>query len=418
MKDRFSGAWVAMVAPDLMHSNARTWPRMIALGMVLGITGCALNDTPATDRRISLARAEAIEEIDSILERLVADGTTAGISWAIGTGDGAAIARAHGLADIATQKPLRPTDSFRIASVTKPITAAAVLKLIETQKLSLQDRLSRFFPDYPNGESIKIYQLLSHTAGIPNWWEGELPPDTPAEFPMCPEPHRYLQEMKLASFFKPGESFKYSNSGYVLLGEIIEKASGQTYERFLAENIFRPTGMTTSEMEHIERPSPHWVTGYARVAGGGFSDPQLYHMPFAAGGLRSTALDLLKFMDALLAGKIIPRDLAKQMTTYASLGDGRYTFEAAFVAANSRPPTPQANLAKRGYGLGFNLMEIHDTLVYYHSGGIAGFNSYVLHVPKNRTTVVLLSNTEDGLVPALKEIQRIVITIPPELEPL
>jgi CubicO group peptidase (beta-lactamase class C family) len=385
--------------------------------MVLGIASCALNDAPVGERRVNPTGTKAIEEIDSLLAHLVEDGSAAGISWAIRIGDGAPIARTHGVADIATRKLVRNTDSFRIASVTKPITATAVLKLVETQKLSLQDRLSTFFPSYPNGDDITVYQLLSHTAGIPNWWEGELPQDTPAEFPMCPEPHRYLQHMKVASIFKPGEFYKYSNSGYVLLGEIIDKVSGQPYERFLAENIFGPTGMATSEMEHMGKPSLHWVHGYVRVPEGGFSDPEIYHMPFAAGGLRSTALDLLTFMDALLAAKIVPRELMEQMTSYALLSDGRYTFEAPFVGPNSRPPTPQDNVANRGYGLGFNLMELYGTPVYYHSGGIAGFNSYVLHVPKTRTTIVLLSNTEDGLVPALKEIQRIVIAIPPELDP-
>jgi D-alanyl-D-alanine carboxypeptidase len=315
----------------------------------------------------------------------------------------------YGLADLETHRALLPDAPMRVASLTKPLTAAAMMKLVEMKRLSLADPLSKFFPDYPNGQAITVYQLLSHTSGIPNWWDGDLPTDTPVEFPMCPEPHRYLARMKVASQFEPGAFYKYSNSGYVLLGEIIEQVSGEPYERFLRHHVFAQAQMARTSLELIDRPAANWAHGYVQVRETKtFKEPERYHMPFAAGGLRSTAEDMLRFMEALRAGKIVSRKGVAQMTSYAQTNDGRLTFESPFLAPGAPAPKPQEHIAKRGYGLGFNVMELHGTSVYFHSGGIAGFNAYLIHVPRSDTTLVAIANTEDALVPALKDILSVV----------
>ena len=375
---------------------------VVALGALLATSACTSS---------SLARSEYVEtrsanlsELDALARSLVDEGATAGVSWAIRIGREPARARTYGVSYIQTKRALRSSDRFRIASVTKPVTAAAVLSLVQSGRLSLETRLAKFFPEYPNGQRITVHQLLSHTSGIPNWWEGQLPKGTPNDFPMCAEPHRYLQQMQIASLFEPGSAYKYSNTGYVLLGEIIEKASGQSYEDFLRDAVFAPARMKATELERDENASAFWIHGYAREpATNAFVPPTVYAMPFAAGGLRSTASDVLFFMDALFSGTMLDRDLLQQMTSYARLNDGRMTFEAPFIPPGS-PPKPVDHVTKRGYGYGFNLMELDGTPVYYHSGGIAGFNAYVLHIPRNEVTLVLLANTEDGLMPALKDI--------------
>ncbi len=379
---------------------------MLAL---LVASGCASMDTSKQGSGEDAARTAKIAQIDALLEDLVTDGKAAGIALGIQVEDEDPIIKAYGLADVSTRRKIHGNDQFRIASVTKPLTATAVLKLVEMRKLSLDDQISKFFPAYPNSENITIYQLLSHTSGIPNWWEGELPSDTPKDFPMCAEPHRYLARMKTASTFPPGGFYKYSNTGYVLLGEIIAKLSRQSYDDFLAEHVFAPAGMNNTAMEYIDEPSDTWVKGYARGSDPAvsFVDPEIYHMPFAAGGLRSSVPDLLKFMNALLGGEIVSRERVAQMTSYARVNDGRPTYEARFVAPGNAPSKSQESIDKRGYGFGFNLMELYGRPAYYHSGGIAGFNSYLLHVPENRTTIVLLANTEDGLVPGLNQVLKI-----------
>lgn len=358
---------------------------------------------------VSDSNMARIEAMDSLIRNLVSNKQAAGFSLGIQIGETSPIIREYGLANVEKNLPVKSSDQFRIASVTKPITAAAVLKLVDMGKLSFNDRIDKFFPDYPNGENISVYQLLSHTSGIPNWWEGGMPGNTPASFPMCDSPHIYLQKMGNGSLFKSSEFYKYSNSGYILLGEIIEIVSGRTYDEFLKENIFDIAGMTNTEMEYIERGSERWVTGYALKPDQKmpFVAPDIYHMPFSAGGLRSNAADMLRFVKALRSGKIISKELFNEMTTHAKTKDGKPTYERNYLAPGSEPTKPQENISKRGYGLGFHIMELYQLPAYYHSGGVAGFNSYLIYIPKTNTTIVLLANTEDGIIPILKDIRKL-----------
>jgi CubicO group peptidase (beta-lactamase class C family) len=351
-----------------------------------------------------------INELDTLIQSLILKNKVAGVAFGIQIGDAIPNTREYGFSDLAVKTKVAPMLQFRIASITKPFTATAILKLVEQKKLSLNDKLGTFFQDYPNGKNISIYQLLSHTSGIPNWWDGELPEGTPKNFPMCTHPHQYLQRMKKSALFAPGEFYSYSNTGYVLLGEIIEKISGKSYDDFLRENIFVPAGMTKTEIEHIERSSEQWVKGYAidTTRTVPFVEPEVYHMPFAAGGLRSTVLDLLKFIKALNTEKIISAASVREMTSYALLKSGRPVYEGRY---NSTATRSQENTEKIGYGLGFKLREHNQLPVYYHDGGIAGFQSYLIHVPKNNTTIVLLANTEDALVQVLKDIRQIATEI-------
>jgi CubicO group peptidase (beta-lactamase class C family) len=351
-----------------------------------------------------------INELDSCIQKLILKNKAAGIAFGIQIGDEKPIIRQYGFADLNVKRQIDPSDQFRIASITKPFTATAILKLVEQKKFSLDDKLHTFFPDFPNGKNISIYQLLSHTSGIPNWWDGELPESTPKDFPMCANPHQYLQLMKRNSLFTPGEFYSYSNTGYVLLGEIIENVSGKSYDDFLHENVFVPAEMTDTEMEHIERSSKKWLKGYAidtsRTVS--FVEPEVYHMPFAAGGLRSTVLDLLKFIKALNTEKIISAASVREMTSYALLKSGRPVYEGRYSSTTTKS---QENIEKIGYGLGFKLREHNQLPVYYHDGGIAGFQSYLFHVPKNNTTIVLLANTEDAFTQVLKDIRQIATEI-------
>src|SRR5687767_8232468 len=370
-------------------------------------------DTSYTGISLTENTRKSIDIIDSLIRGLISDKKTAGFAYGIKIGESAIISKQYGLADIEKRLEVQQANQFRIASVTKPITATTALKLVETGKLSLSDPLSKFFPNYPNGQNITIYHLLSHTSGIPNWWDGELPKDAPTNFPMCDNPHLYLQKMKKSSLFDPGQFYSYSNSGYVHLGEIISLVSDLTYEETLKKYIFQPSGMINTEMEFIDHPSKNWIKGYALKKANEipFIEPEVYHMPFSAGGLRSDVKDLINFVSALKSGKIISKELFHKMIEYAKLNNGKPVYEGLYVAINGNPPKPQENIYKRGYGFGFNLMELYNTHVYYHSGGIAGFNSYLIHIPKTNTTIVLLANTEDGIIPALKGILKEAVQI-------
>lgn len=354
------------------------------------------------------------ERIDRLIRSLVDEEQTAGIAFQLEVDTLLSRSKTYGFSDLEEQKQIRPDAPFRIASVTKPITATAVFQLIESGRLSLEDRLNGFFPDFPNGEKITIYQLLAHTSGIPNWWEGGMPEDEPADFPMCRNPHRYLERMERPSLFEPGTFHYYSNSGYVLLGEIIELVSGLPYETYLEKHIFPIAGMKHTEMEYIGHPRKDWVTGYVKREDEQepFSDPQVYHMPFSAGGLRSTAGDLLLFINALEKGRLVSEASFRQMTSYARLNSGAFVYENLFSPTGETIRFPE-NIRKFGYGLGFQIVENFGSKVVFHGGDISGFNSLIMMVPHNGVKMAILSNTENGILSRLKKIEKLAISIDP-----
>jgi D-alanyl-D-alanine carboxypeptidase len=352
-----------------------------------------------------------INKIDSLVQTLITSKKSVGFMLGIKENNKTTILKNYGVKDLVTKKNITNDCEFRIASVTKPITAVAVLTLVEKGKLNLTDTISRFFKDFPNGNKITIYQLLSHTSGIPNWWEGEMPKDEPKDFPMCKEPHLFLQRMKTPSFFEPGTKHYYSNSGYVLLGEIIEIVSGMKYGKYLQENIFGKANMKHTEVEYLPNTSEKWVKGYKQNAPTDttFSDPDIYAMPFAAGALRSNAQDMINFIDAFFKGRLVKAATIKLMTKYAETQSGIPVYDAMFFPDNFTPPPPPSHIKKYGYGLGFNLMEVNNEPIVWHSGGIAGFNSILVYIPKSKTKLIFLSNTENGIMPIWEDIQKAFI---------
>jgi D-alanyl-D-alanine carboxypeptidase len=355
----------------------------------------------------------SIKKIDSLIQTVIVNKKSAGFMLGIKEDNKNVILKNYGFADVNTKTLVTNSSQFRIASVTKPITATAIMILVEKGKLKLTDTISKFFKDFPNGNKITIYQLLSHTSGIPNWWEGEMPKDEPKDFPMCKSPHLYLQKMKNTSFFEPGTKHYYSNSGYVLLGEIIQIVSGKTYEEFLKENIFSKANMKHTEVEYLPNASIKWVKGYKQNSeiDTMFTNPDVYAMPFAAGCLRSNAIDMLKFLDALYNGKIIKKFTLLQMTTYAIINNGTPVYDAVFFANNTVAPPPPNHIKKYGYGLGFSMMEVYGKQIIWHSGGIAGFNSILIYLPKSKTKLIFLSNTENGIMPIWEDIQKLLVNI-------
>jgi D-alanyl-D-alanine carboxypeptidase len=347
------------------------------------------------------------KKIDQLVSELAVIKRTAGVAYGIQIGNVISDNKEFGFDDLEKKTPIRKNAQFRIASMTKPITATAIMQLIEKGKLSLDDTIDKFFPNLANASKITIYQLLSHTSGIPNWFEAEMPKDEPKDFPMCKNPHIYLERMGIKSLFEPGTFHAYSNTGYVLLGEIIEIVSRQSYFEYLKSNILAPANMVDTEMEYVEQPSPNWVKGYAfnPELSNPFTKPEFYHMPFSAGGLRSSISDVMKFMTALQAGKLISKGSYEKMTSYALVKNGQPVYDNLFSPSGQKPNFP-SNIKKWGYGLGFQIIENFGTKVISHGGDIAGFNSVLMYIPKNNTTIVILSNTENGILSKLRDIEK------------
>ncbi|MCB0638713.1 MAG: serine hydrolase, partial [Lewinella sp.] len=279
--------------------------------------------------------------------------------------------KAFGKANLELDVDMQPEHIFRIGSITKQFTAMSILQLVEAGKISLDDEITKFLPDYPTQDhQITIEHLLTHTSGIKSYtgmeaWDDEVR-------------RRDFTVSELIDFFKeepmdfaPGESWSYNNSAYFLLGAIIEEVSGQTYEEYLSEHIFQPLGMSHSSYGDPERLTPGRVAGY----NGGTSgyQPMAYlsmTQPYAAGSLLSNVDDLLTWYEAVMADKVVSPELRQRAQTPYHLNDGEST----------------------NYGYGWFIGNIQGSPMIEHGGGINGFVTSSLYLPEEKLFVSILTN--------------------------
>ncbi|NOT33725.1 MAG: serine hydrolase [Candidatus Eisenbacteria bacterium] len=280
--------------------------------------------------------------------------------------------RAFGLANLESKTPVRPEMEFRLASVTKQFTSALVMQLVEQGKLDLDADVTRYLPDFPtHGERITIQHLLTHTAGLSDLTSN---PEFMARREQAHSSQQLLDQFKDKPLgFKPGSRWAYSNSGYILLGAVIEKVTGRTYAQCLESQIFAPIGMTHSRYGTDEPASANETRGYRRDAGKRLpAEPISMTVPFAAGAIVSSVDDLLKWDNALTAGKVMkPASLARTMAP-VTLADGKSS----------------------SYGFGWVMSNYEGHRIEQHNGGIDGFLANVVRIPDDRLYVAMLVNDE------------------------
>jgi D-alanyl-D-alanine carboxypeptidase len=326
---------------------------------------------PAAAPAPSVAVDPALAGIDSALTAMYpAGGPGAAVLVAR---DGRVLMRkAYGEANVELGVPLRPEHVFRLGSITKQFTAVAVLMLVDEGRLSLDDEITRFFPDYPtHGRRITVEHLLTHTSGIrsytgmPAYVAGMRRDLTPAQL--------------IAMFrdqpmdFAPGERWSYNNSGYALLGAIIEQVSGIGYGDFIRTRIFQPLGMRNSGYETVNTVVPGRVSGYDRTDDGLRAASYLsMTQPYAAGALISTVDDQLTWQRAVAEGRILRPETWRRAFTAYQLSDGR----------------------SAGYGYGWFVGEAAGRPSIEHGGDINGFSSNGLWIPSERLHVIVLANHE------------------------
>ena len=275
--------------------------------------------------------------------------------------------KGYGMANIELEVACTPKTKFRLGSITKQFTAMAILILQERGKLNVSDKVKKYIPDAPKTwDEITIHHLLTHTSGIPNY----------TSFPdfLKTLPDRVTLAQLIAKFknkpldFKPGEKFKYSNSGYIVLGQIIETASGKSYASFLKEAIFDPLQMHDSGYDNAAQILKHRASGYTRLLGIAPANAMYIDMsiPHAAGALYSTVEDLLKWDRALDSEKLVSRKSLDAM---------------------HKP-------FKDGYGYGWSIDRKFGQPRYRHGGGIPGFVTMIERFPAEKLLVVALSNLE------------------------
>lgn len=280
--------------------------------------------------------------------------------------------KAFGMADMELNVPMQADMIFRIGSISKQFTGVAILQLVEKGKLSLQDDIKKFIPDYPtHGYTITVEHLLTHTSGIKSY-------TGMTEFESMMR--KDMKPLELIDVFKnqpmefaPGLKWNYNNSGYVLLGYIIEKISGKSYEQYVQENLFAPAGMTRSGYGNDNRIILNRAKGYQQGKDG-FENAKYLSMtlPYAAGSLISTVEDLWKWNQALHSYKLVSKESLQKAFTDYKLSDGKPT----------------------RYGYGWSFSDVQGSASIEHGGGINGFVTDGIYLPAEDIFVAVFANCD------------------------
>jgi CubicO group peptidase (beta-lactamase class C family) len=284
--------------------------------------------------------------------------------------------KGYGLADIAHGVAFVPETQSRIGSITKQFTAAAILKLQEQGKLSVNDKLTKYFPDFPRGDEVTLRHLLTHTSGIHSFTDK---PGFLDGVAMAVKPDDLINSIKNDPYdFDPGKKWQYDNSGYFLLGQIIEKVSGQSYGDYLQTNFFDPLGMKNTGVYRTGIRLTHEALGYQFESGGKFTNALNWDMSWAggAGALYSTVEDLFRWNEAVFGGKVLPAASLKAAWTPVKISDDT------------------GDDPDQGYGYGWFISKLRGQREISHGGGLNGFICFLMRLPRENFTVVVLANCE------------------------
>jgi CubicO group peptidase (beta-lactamase class C family) len=276
----------------------------------------------------------------------------------------ALLSKGYGSANLEWDISNSPSTKFRLGSITKQFTAACILLLEERGKLKVEDPVKKYMPDAPAAwDKMTIFNLLTHTSGIPSFTGF---PDYHSTEAIATTPELLVARFRDKPLeFQPGEKWNYSNSGYVLLGYLIEKISQQSYRQFVQENIFNPLGMKDSGYDSNSEIILHRASGYTPgpkgMTNAGYIDMTI---PLSAGALYSTTEDLVRWEQGLMGGKLLSPTSLKKMTTPF----------------------------KNDYAFGLGVHTANGHRLIDHGGGIEGFNTFLAYYPEDKLTVVVLAN--------------------------
>jgi CubicO group peptidase (beta-lactamase class C family) len=321
---------------------------------------------------------ELARATQAYVEKLVAADAFSG-TVLIAKGDKVLYQGAFGLASRGFGVPNRLDTKFNLGSMNKMFTAVAIAQLVEAGKLSFQDKVGKVLPDYPNkavAGKVTVHQLLTHTSGLGNFFNDKYEAAEKSRLREVKDFFPLFVDEPLA--FEPGARWSYSNSGFVVLGAIIEKVSGQSYLDYVREHIYKPAGMTSSDCYEIDRDPPNLAVGYTNQGPGGQrSDKREWNNLFLhvvrggpPGGGYSTVGDLWRFSQALQANKLLGAKTTQLVTT------------------GKVQPNPEDKANKYAYG--FNDEQAQGTRIIGHGGGFPGINSRLdIYLDKGYTVAVM-----------------------------
>jgi serine beta-lactamase-like protein LACTB, mitochondrial len=346
--------------------------RSTVLRLLILLLG-SISPSPAQQKSLP---AEKRAEIEKAVSSFMSANSVPGIGAAVVLDGEPAWSGGFGMSDLEDSAPATSSTLFRLGSISKPITATAILQLWERGKLDLDAPVQKYCPAFPQKEwPITSRELLGHLGGIRHYnpdGKGDIPEDSARHFSSMEESLQVFAADPLVD--KPGTKFHYSTYGYTLLGCVLEGASSQKYVGYVRENIFKPAGMAQTQADDFFAVIPHRTRWYHKdksgvVRNAGVLDSS-YKIP--GGGLISSADDMARFEAAILADQLIKRPTRDLMWTSLKTPDGKYT----------------------GYALGWGIPEKVGVHVVAHTGGQQGTSTAFVLVPDRRAGVVVLANLD------------------------
>jgi CubicO group peptidase (beta-lactamase class C family) len=315
-----------------------------------------------------------VKAIDTYLAAQVGLAGRVGLSVAIVRDGQVVLEKGYGKRSLADGRPVDAGTLFAIGSVTKQFTCACVLLLAEDGKLSVHDPVAKYYPSLTRAKDITLLDLMNHVSGYPDYYPLDFV-DRRMRQPIAEEEllRRYAGG-KLD--FEPGAKYSYSNTGYILLGRVVEKVSGLGFGEFLARRIFKPLGLAQTVYEPASG-DPRLASGYSTFALSAPepAEPEARGWIGAAGGIHSTPGDLARWDLALIGGKLLKPESLALMTTPRKLRDGKVS----------------------DYGCGLSLKNPGGRPYLSHNGAVSGFNASNVVIPSTRSAVILLANLDGGL---------------------
>lgn len=316
------------------------------------------------------SRAALVARLDSLARDFLAEGPSSGATVAVVRGSDTLLLEGVGQRDRERSLPATASTVYRVGSITKQFTAAAIMKLVEQGKIGLADRVTKYLPQYPQWSDVTIRQLLNHTSGIHSYtsdaswqksWANDLAPAQVVAF------------VEKDTFdFAPGTSFRYNNTGYMLLGMVLEQVTGEPYASYVDKTLFAPTGMTSAAYCPSRTSSDSYAAGYDQ-RGGGLAPTQYLSMthPWAAGALCMSVPDFLRWQAAFSGGRVVSPATYAQMSTSDTLNTG----------------------VRTGYGFALYGARLGEHHLIHHGGAVNGFSTQQLWLPDDSLRVVVFSNT-------------------------
>jgi CubicO group peptidase (beta-lactamase class C family) len=377
VKNKLTGEWDAL----LVSIEARPPYKIAGIGF--------RPPKPPSGEAKKLSEKEAARELEAFVKRLASADVFSGA--VLLAKDGVPVYKgAFGLANKDFDSANRVDTKFNLGSMNKMFTAVAIAQLVEKGKLSFDDPLSKFIPDFPDKESagkIKIKHLLSHTAGLGGYFSDKWDQRSRGDIRTVDDMMALAKEDEKTLLFEPGSKWQYSNTGMLVLGKVIEIVSGQSYYDYVRDNIIKPAGMTNTDCYELDKVNHNLAVGYDKQytdAGTTFSNNIFMHVMRGGpqGGGYSTVEDLLKFSQALQGGKLVGADYVKILT-----------------AAKPELNSPD-------YGFGFQINPGGKS--FGHSGGFPGINSNLDMYNGSGWTAIVMSNYSRGGGPVIQKMRRLI----------